>query len=56
MHDTAEQLEVVEDRLHHIADEAPDPGTRVRLHTLGDQVTAQAKDIEKRADRLRDDY
>ncbi|WP_328472839.1 hypothetical protein OHA21_10965 [Actinoplanes sp. NBC_00393] len=56
MHDTAEQLEVVEDRLHHIAEESPDPGTTVRLHALGDQVTAQAKDIDRRADRLRDDF
>jgi hypothetical protein len=52
MHDTAEQLEVAEAILHRSADEAPNPATGARLHGLGDQVTAQAKDIDRRADRL----
>ncbi|WP_189334936.1 hypothetical protein [Actinoplanes ianthinogenes] len=52
MHHTAEQLEVAESILHRSAEEAPNPGTSARLHTLGHQVTAQAHDIDRRADRL----
>ncbi|WP_433796513.1 hypothetical protein [Actinoplanes sp. CA-252034] len=52
LHSTAEQLEVAEAILHHSADESPDPATRRRLHALGDEVTAQAKMIDARADPL----
>lgn len=52
MHGTAEQLEVVEARLHRSAREAPDPGTTARLHALGDEVTAQAEDVDRRAELL----
>jgi hypothetical protein len=52
MRDTAADLEAAEDVLHHSADEAPNPGTAVRLDALGDAVTAQAKNIARRADNL----
>ena len=52
MHDTADKLEVAEAILHHSAERSPDAGTTARLHALGDQVTAQARDIARRADRL----
>ncbi|GAA2710394.1 hypothetical protein Apa02nite_082060 [Actinoplanes palleronii] len=52
MHDTADQLEITEAMLHRSAEESPDPATRARLHALGDRVTARAKEIGRRADRL----
>ncbi|MFI1996456.1 hypothetical protein [Actinoplanes sp. NPDC020271] len=52
MHDTAERLEVAEAILHRSAEESPDPAAATRLHSLGDQVTAQAKNIGRRADQI----
>ncbi|MEU4690937.1 hypothetical protein [Actinoplanes sp. NPDC023714] len=52
MHDTAERLEIAEAILHRSAERSPDAATNARLHRLGSEVTAQAKDIDKRADRL----
>ena len=52
MHDTAEQLEVAEANLHRSAEESPNPTTTTRLHALGDEVTAQARAIDRRADLL----
>jgi hypothetical protein len=52
MHHTAEQLEVAEAILHRSATQTPNPDTAERLDALGDQVTAQAQDIGRRADRL----
>jgi hypothetical protein len=52
MHSTAEELEVAEAILHRSAEESPDPSTTTRLHALGDQVTAQAHAIDRRADLL----
>ena len=54
MHSTAEQLEVAEAILHRSAEESPDPSTTTRLHALGDEVTAQAHSIDRRADLLTD--
>jgi hypothetical protein len=55
MHSTAEQLEVTEAALHQSAEAAPEEETKHRLHALGNQVTAEAKAIEKRASRLSSD-
>ncbi|WP_433824531.1 hypothetical protein ACQP2E_20525 [Actinoplanes sp. CA-015351] len=55
MHDTAEQMEVVEDALHTRAEQARDPETTARVHALGDSVTTQAKDVDRRADQLERD-
>ncbi|MEV1286096.1 hypothetical protein [Micromonospora sp. NPDC049679] len=52
MHDTAQQLEVAEAILHHGADASPNAETKARLHGLGDEVTLQARSIDRRADRL----
>ena len=52
MHDTAEALERSEAILHESAERSPDEETRRRLHRLGDEVTRQAMDIDKRADSL----
>jgi hypothetical protein len=52
MHSTAERLEVAEALLHRSAERSPDAATRGRLHRLGDAVTAEARDIDQRADRL----
>jgi hypothetical protein len=52
MHDTAEALERSEAILHDSAERSPDEETRRRLHRLGDEVTRQARDIDKRADSL----
>ena len=52
MHDTAEGLERSEAILHDAADRSPDEATATRLDALGDEVTRQAKRIDKRADRL----
>lgn len=52
MHGTAERLEAAEANLHRSADESPNDAVTARLHALADQVTAQAQDIDRRADRL----
>jgi hypothetical protein len=52
MHDTAEALERSEAILHESAEQSPDRETRERLHRLGDEVTRQAMNIDKRADAL----
>ena len=52
MHDTAEGLERSEAILHAAADRSPDAATARRLDALGDEVTRQAKNIDKRAGRL----
>jgi ABC-type transporter Mla subunit MlaD len=52
MHGTAERLEAAEANLHRSADESPSDAVTARLHALADQVTAQAQDIDRRADRL----
>jgi hypothetical protein len=52
MHGTAAELEVAEAILHRSAERSPNTDTAARLHALGDQVTAQAHDIDRRADRL----
>ena len=54
MHGTAEALERSEAALHRRADAARDSKTTQRLDDLGDRVTAQAKDLERRARRLTD--
>lgn len=54
MRRTAAALECTEAVLHRSAEASPDQPTTDRLHRLGDAVTAQAKDIERRADRLTD--
>jgi hypothetical protein len=52
MHDTAEALERAEETLHRSADASPDGVTAGRLDRLGDAVTAEARDIARRADNL----
>jgi hypothetical protein len=52
MHDTAEALEQAEATLHRSADVSPDPATAQRLDRLGNTVTAEAKNIDRRADEL----
>jgi hypothetical protein len=52
MHRTAEELEVVEERLHDLAERARGADATDRLHALGHEVTAQAAAIERRADIL----
>jgi hypothetical protein len=52
MRDTAEALEVTEAALHRAADESPDPAAAARLDRLGDAITAEAKDIARRAGSL----
>jgi hypothetical protein len=52
MHETAEALERSEAILHESAEQSPDAETRRRLHRLGDEVTRQAMDIDRRADLL----
>jgi hypothetical protein len=52
MHDTAEQLEVVEGILHRSAEASPNEQTTHRLHALGDAVTEQARHIDERADQM----
>ena len=46
------QLEVAEAILHCSAEESPDRSTTTRLHALGDEVTAQAHAIDRRANLL----
>jgi uncharacterized membrane protein len=52
MLDTAVALEATEAALHRTADELPDPEAAARLDRLGDAITAQAKDIARRAGEL----
>jgi hypothetical protein len=52
MHDTAEGLEHSEAILHDAADRSPDPATARRLDSLGDEVTREAKNIDRRAAHL----
>jgi hypothetical protein len=52
MHETAEALERSEAILHESAERSPDEVTKGRLHRLGDEVTRQAKDIDRRADAV----
>jgi hypothetical protein len=52
MLDTAVALEATEAALHRAADESPDPATAARLDRLGDAITAEAKDIARRAGSL----
>jgi hypothetical protein len=52
MVETAVALEATEAVLHGIAAESRDPATTERLDRLGDHVTAQAKDIARRAGNL----
>jgi hypothetical protein len=52
MRRTAAALECTEAALHRSAEASPDRSATDRLDRLGDDVTAQAKDIERRADRL----
>ncbi|MEV4281532.1 hypothetical protein [Actinoplanes xinjiangensis] len=53
MHDTAETLERAERTLHRSADASPDAATAGRLNRLGDAVTAEADNIDRRADTWR---
>lgn len=52
MHETAAALERSEAILHDSAEKSPDPETTRRLHSLGDEVTRQAKEIDARADGI----
>ncbi len=51
---TAEALEQAEAGLHRSARNSPDEQQAARLHQLGDEVTAQARDIARRAEHLTD--
>ncbi|MFI5934655.1 hypothetical protein [Actinoplanes sp. NPDC051494] len=52
MHDTAVEIERSEAILHECAERSPDEATARRLHSLGDQVTGEAKRIDARAHDL----
>jgi len=52
MRDTAEELERSEATLHDSAERSPDPATAHRLHTLGDEVSREASEIEERAEAI----
>jgi hypothetical protein len=52
MHDTADALERSETMLHDAAERSHDEPTKRRLHALGDEVTRQAKNIDRRADAM----
>lgn len=52
MHDTADALERSEAMLHDSAERSHDESTKRRLHALGDEVTRQAKNIDRRADAI----
>lgn len=52
MHDTAEQLHVSAGTLYRSSQASPNETTTGRLQSLGDDVTEQAHDIDRRADRL----
>ncbi len=51
---TAEALDPAVAGLHASARRSPDEQQAARLHQLGDEVTAQARDIARRVDRLAD--
>lgn len=52
MHDTAEQLHVSAGTLYRSSQASPNETTSERLQSLGDVVTAEASDIDRRADQL----
>ena len=52
MHDTAEQLHISAGTLYRSSQASPNETTTDRLHALGDDVTEQADDIDRRADAL----
>jgi hypothetical protein len=52
MRDTAEALERSEALLHDSAERSPDDATSLRLDRLADEVTRQAKRIDRRADAV----
>ena len=52
MHDTAEQLHVSAGTLYRSSQASPNETTTDRLHALGDDVTEQADDIDRRADQF----
>jgi hypothetical protein len=52
MHDTAEALERSEAVLHETAENSPDEQTRRRQHSLADEVSRQAENIDQRADAI----
>ena len=52
MHDTAEQLHISASTLYRSSQASPNETTTGRLHALGDDVTEQADDVERRADAL----
>ena len=52
MHDTAEQLHVSAGTLYHSSQASTDETASDRLQSLGDDVTAEACDINRRADQL----
>ena len=52
MHDSADGLHVSAGTLHRSARQSPSEATTGRLHALGDDVTTQAHDIDRRADQL----
>jgi hypothetical protein len=54
MHKTAEELERSEAILHRSADRSPDAATARRLDALGDEVTRQAQQIDRRAELIED--
>jgi hypothetical protein len=55
MRETAEALEHSEAVLHGTAEKSPDETSGRRLHDLGDEVTRQAKNIDRRADAISHD-
>ena len=55
MWSTVEQLRLAAQILATSATAAPSPDTASRLRALADAVSAQADDIQPRADRLTDD-
>jgi hypothetical protein len=52
MHDTAAELERSEAILHDCAERSAEDVTAERLHSLGDQVTREARKIDARADAI----
>jgi hypothetical protein len=52
LRDNAEKLEDAEAVLHRSANASPQADTTRRLHQLGDAVTAEARTIQHRAERL----
>jgi hypothetical protein len=46
---------VVEDSLHPIAEASRNAGTIVRVHRLADSISAEARRVATRADKLSDE-